>query len=146
MSARSSDRVAGVIFLAISIWYWIEAGNYTVAYGDPAGPGFVPHAIAVPMGLLAAYLIIRPDPDPVWIRWPHVVGQAASLVVLLVYPLLIEPMGFPLATILGSALLARILGASWLQSVISGVVVGVGLFILFDIGFNLPLPLGPIFG
>jgi putative tricarboxylic transport membrane protein len=146
MTTRIGDRVAGAIILAISVWYWIEAGNYTVAYGDPAGPGLVPHAIAVPMGLFAAYLIIRPDPDPVWFRWPQVLGQAASLVILFVYPLLIEPLGFPLATILGSALLARILGATWLKSVISGLVVGVGLFILFDFGFNLPLPLGPIFG
>ena len=42
--------------------------------------------------------------------------------------------------------LAKILGGSWLQSVLCGLVVGFGLFFLFDYGFDLPLPIGPIFG
>ncbi len=68
------------------------------------------------------------------------------VVVLFGYPALIEPIGFPLATILGAALLARILGGSWLQSVLSAVLIGFGLFFLFDYVFGLPLPTGPIFG
>ena len=45
-----------------------------------------------------------------------------------------------------AALLGRILGGSWLQSVISGLVIGFGLFFIFDFIFDLPLPVGPIFG
>ena len=146
MTARLSDRIAGAILLALAVWYWIEAGNYTVGFGDPAGPSLFPRAVAVPTGLLAAVLILRPDPDPVWFRWPHVIGQAATLVVLLAYPMLIEPLGFPLSTTLGAALLARILGGGWLQSVLSGLLMGFGLFFVFDWVFGLPLPVGPIFG
>ena len=146
MTARLSDRIAGALLLALAVWYWIEAGSYTVEFGDPAGPSLFPRVVAVPTALLAAVLIVRPDPDPVWFRWPHVRGQIATVVILFAYPLLIEPMGFPLSTALGSALLARILGGSWLQSVISGLAMGFGLFFLFDRGFGLPLPTGPIFG
>lgn len=146
MSARLSDRLAGAIILALAIWYWIAAGTYTVTYGDPAGPSLFPRAIAVPMGLFAAFLIVRPDPDPVWVRWPHVLRQIGTLVILFAYPLLIEPLGFPLSTTIGALLLARILGGTWLQSVAGGLLMGFGLFFLFDAIFGLPLPTGPIFG
>lgn len=146
MSARLSDRLAGATLLALAVWYWVAAGSYTVAYGDPAGPGMFPRAIAVPLGLFAATLIVRPDPDPVWLRLPHVWRQIATLAVLFGYPQLIEPIGFPLSTALGGALLARILGGTWLQAVAGGLAMGFGLFLLFDAVFGLPLPTGPIFG
>ena len=146
MTARLSDRIAGTILLALAVWFWIHAGTYTVGFGDPAGPSLFPRAVAVPTALLAAVLIFRPDPNPEWLRWPHVLGQIATLVILVAYPMLIEEMGFPLSTALGAALLARILGGGWLQAVLSGLAIGFGLFFLFDWGFGLPLPTGPIFG
>jgi putative tricarboxylic transport membrane protein len=146
MSARLSDRIAGAILLALAIWYWIAAGDYTVEFGDPAGPSLFPRMIAVPLGLLSLFLIAVPDPDPDWFKWPQAASQAATIVVLFLYPVLLEPIGFPLATILATLALARILGASWLQSAICSLVVGFGLFLLFDWVFGLPLPIGPIFG
>jgi putative tricarboxylic transport membrane protein len=145
VSARLSDRIAGAIFLALAIAYWVMTGDYAVSYGDPAGPTLFPRIVAVPFGLFAIFLIIKPDLDPVWFRWPHVTGQIATILVLLIYPLVLEPMGFPLATFIGTTLLARFLGATWLQAAISGLVTGVGLFVLFDIIFGLPLPLMPSF-
>lgn len=146
MSARLSDRIAGVILLALAIWFFVQAGSYKVGFGDPAGPALFPRVVVVPTGLFALFMSLKPDPDPVWFRWPHALGQVATVVILLVYPMLIEPLGFPLSTTLGAALLARILGGSWLASVVSGLAMGFGLFLLFDIVFGLPLPAGPIFG
>lgn len=146
MTARLSDRIAGTILLALAIWFFVQAGSYNVAFGDPAGPSLFPRAVAVPVGLLAVVLILRPDRDPMWFRWPNVGSQAATVVILFAYPALIEPVGFPLSTALAAALLARILGGGWLQSVLSGLLIGFGLFFMFDDGFGLPLPVGPIFG
>lgn len=146
LGSRVGDRIAGAILLALAIWYWWEAGRYSVSFGDPAGPSFFPRLLAYPMGLFALVLIVKPDPDPVWFRWPHVMGQIATLAILVVYPLVIEPIGFPIATALAAALLARILGATWLQAVLSGLGMGLGLFLLFDGIFGLPLPTGPLFG
>lgn len=145
-SARISDRVAGALLLAFAIWYWIQAGTYVVSYGDPAGPSFFPRLIAVPLGLFSLFLIVKPDPEPFWFRWPHVIGQLATLAVLITYPLVIEPLGFPLSTFLGTAILARILGGTWLQSLTVGAGVAAGLYGVFDLIFGLPLPLGPVFG
>lgn len=143
---RISDRIAGAILLALAVWYWVEAGSYVVRYGDPAGPSFFPRVVAVPMGLFALFLVIKPDADPVWFRWPQVMAQLATLAVLVGYPLAIEPLGFPISTLVATLLLARILGATWLKALALGVGVGFGLFFLFDMGFGLPLPTGPILG
>lgn len=143
---RWSDRVAGAIFLALAIWYWIEAGSYAVRFGDPAGPSFFPRLVAVPMGVFALFLILRPDADPVWFRWPQLLNQAGTLAVLFGYPVAIEPLGFPISTLIATMLLAKILGGTWLQAIGLGIAMGFGLFFLFDAGFGLPLPAGPIFG
>lgn len=144
--SRWSDRIAGAIFLALAIWYWIAAGTYAVRFGDPAGPSFFPRMIAVPMGVFALFLILRPDADPVWFRKSQLFGQAATLAVLFGYPLAIVPIGFPLSTLVATMLLAKILGARWLQALGLGAATGFGLFFLFDLVFGLPLPAGPILG
>jgi putative tricarboxylic transport membrane protein len=146
MDARMSDRIAGAIFLALAVWCWITASEYAVDFSDPAGPALFPRMIAFPLGLLSLFLIVRPDPNPSWLKWPQAAGQLATIVVLLSYPMLLEPVGFPLATILATLVLAKILGANWLQAAVCGIAVGFGVFILFDWGFGLPLPVGPIFG
>ncbi|MEF2553738.1 tripartite tricarboxylate transporter TctB family protein [Aurantimonas sp. A2-1-M11] len=146
MSIRIGDRIAGAILLALAIAHFIAAGSFTVAFGDPAGPALFPRIVAVPLGLFSLFLLLRPDPDVRWFRWPQAAGQFGTLAVLLAYPIVLEPLGFPLATTLATIVLSKILGGTWLQATATGLVVGFGLFFLFDAGFGLPLPAGPIFG
>lgn len=143
---RWSDRVAGAILLALALWYWWEAGSYQVAFGDVAGPSLFPRVVAVPFALLALAILLKPDPDPVWLRWPAAARQAGALAVLIGYPLAIEPLGFPIATFLACLPLSLVLGASWLQATLSALAIALGLFFLFDGVFGLPLPPGPLLG
>lgn len=143
MTRGLSDRIAGVILLALAVGFWVAASQYQVSFGDPVGPAAFPKLVAIPLGLFSLYLVARPDPDPQWIHWPGIVRQGVTLAVLLLYPLLLEPLGFPAAPALGSMILARILGGSWLQSVLLGLVVGGGLFVVFDTVLGLPLPFAP---
>ena len=145
-TTRIGDRIAGGLLLALSIWYFWAAGAFDVAFGDPAGPALFPRIVAVPLGLFSLYLLIKPDADVVWMQWPQAFGQIACIIVLFGYPLILEPLGFPLATLIGTLILSKILGGSWLQAALTGVLVGFGLYFLFNYGFGLPLPVGPIFG
>ena len=146
MTSHLSDRIAGTILFVLAVWYWWEAGSYAVSFGDPAGPSLFPRVVAVPFALFALFLVVRPDPDPVWLRWPAAAKQLGALVVLFGYPMLIVPLGFPIATMLACLPLSLILGGNWLQSTLVAVAIGFGLFFLFDGVFGLPLPTGPIFG
>lgn len=138
-----SDRIAGLIFLALSIWYGLTAGNYEASFGDPLGPAAFPQMLAVPAALFSLYMIFRPDPDPEWVVGTPAVRQFATLAVLIAYAFLLEDLGFVLATALGVALLGRLLGSGWGKSTVSGVVMSVSLFVVFDSLLGLPLPLYP---
>jgi putative tricarboxylic transport membrane protein len=146
LDARLSDRIAGAILLAAAAWYGWAASSYQQSFSDPVGPSLFPQLVAVPLGLLALALIVRPDPDPAWLHGSHTLRQGATLLILVAYPALLEPLGFPLSTFLGTLLLARVLGATWLQSTLTGLAVGVGLFLTFDTLLGLPLPLEPGLG
>jgi putative tricarboxylic transport membrane protein len=141
-----SDRLAGLFFAAFSIWYGYTAQYYTQTFTDPLGPSAFPQLLAVPLALFGLYLVLRPDPDPDWVRgWP-LLKQVGTVIVLVGYAFLIDPMGFIPATIIATALLAASLGARWLPAAASGVVSAIVFYLLFDRVLELPLPPGPLAG
>lgn len=143
MTKGLSDRIAGAVILALAAWYWWVAEGFSESFGDPVGPAAFPQMVAVPTAAFALFLILRPDPDPVWIHVPGVWRQLATVATLFAYPYLIEPLGFPAATFLAGAALSRVLGAGWLAAALTGAALGPGLYILFDPLLGLPLPLLP---
>ena len=140
-----SDRLTGAIFLLIAIWYGYAAQFYSQDFADPLGPSVFPQVLAVPFGLLSLYLLLRPDPDPDWGLGPRLARQAGAILVLVVYSQVISLLGFMLSTTILGALMAVFLGAKLVPALVTGVVLGVGFFFLFDGLFQLPLPLGEIF-
>ena len=104
------------------------------------GPAAFPRLIAVPTGLLALFLLIRPDPDERWWHGRQTGAQAAALASLLAVPFLVEALGFPLTASLAAAALALVFGARPVLALATGIVVGFGLFVVFDAVLGLPLP------
>jgi putative tricarboxylic transport membrane protein len=141
-----SDRLTGAIFLLIAIWYGYTAQFYTQDFADPLGPSAFPQVLAAPFGLLSLYLLLRPDPDPEWGLGTRLARQAGAIVVLIVYSQVITLLGFMLSTTILGTLMAIFLGAKPVPALVTGVVLGVGFFFLFDGLFQLPLPSGEIFG
>ena len=140
---RVSDRLAGAVLAALAAWIWWKAGSFQIAFGDPVGPSAFPRLVALPMGLCAIFMVMAPDAEPHWPRGAALMRQGAALGSLALYPILLLPLGFPLATTAAVAALARTLGASWAQGAIAGAAMGVGLWVVFDPVLGLPLPLLP---
>ena len=140
-----SDRLTGLLIAALAVWYGWTATGFEEAFGDPVGPSAFPELLAVPMGLFALFLVVRPDPEPVWPHGAPLRRQIAMVAALLAYPFLLEPLGFPLATALGAAVMSLLLGGPRLGSAISAVAVAIGLFLAFDTVLGLHLPLLPSF-
>ncbi len=140
-----ADRILGLLILVLTIFYGWTAGSYEASFGDPLGPAAFPQMLAVPAALLSLFLVLRPDPDPAWARGLPAIRQIATVGVLIAYAFLLEDLGFVVATALGASAMGRLLGAGWRKSVISGVAMAVGLFVVFDTLLGLPLPLYPRF-
>ena len=106
---RGSDRVLGLICLAIAVWYVTETSNFQITqFGSgPVGPKTLPTLVGIIFGLFALYLVLRPDPSPTWptlnVAWQLVVIVAVSFL----FGQLLEPLGF----IVSSTLMAILIGA-----------------------------------
>ena len=137
-----SDRIAGLILLALAVAYGVTASGFQAMIGDPLGPSVFPLVLAFPMGALSLYLLLRPDPEPAWPRgWP-LLKQAAAIGVFIAYAFLLEPLGFIVTTFIAVIALGSLLGATLVQAAAAGLGIAVVLFILFHYALSLPLPTG----
>ena len=137
-----SDRLTGLVLLALAVAYGIMASGYQAMIGDPLGPAVFPIALAIPLGLLSVYLIIRPDREPAWPRGPALLKQILAIVAFVAYAYLLEPLGFLVSTFLAVVALGSLLGAGLPQAGAAGVGIAVLLFVLLDTLLGLPLPGG----
>jgi putative tricarboxylic transport membrane protein len=140
-----SDRVLGVVFLAIAIWYTIEARTFDgTAFGSgPVGPKTLPTGIGVLFGVLSVYLIVKPDLTPP--RWATAAAWwQIGLVVLssYVYGRLIEPIGFIAASTAMMMIVGLLFGAPLRALVPASVIFSVAVAFVFNNWLELRLPVG----
>ncbi len=104
---RSSDRVLGLICLAIAIWYVAETRNFQITqFGTgPVGPKTLPTLIGIMFGAFALILIIRPEESPRWaaftVWWRLVIIVGISFL----FGQLLEPLGFIAAATIMSVII-----------------------------------------
>lgn len=137
-----SDRLTGLALLALAVAYGIAAGGYQAMIGDPLGPAVFPMALAIALGGLSVYLIVRPDPEPDWPKRRALLKQVLTLVAFVGYTYLLEPLGFLVSTFVAVVVLGWLLGARLWQAGAAGVAIAAVLFVLFDTVLGLPLPAG----
>lgn len=137
-----SDRLAGLVLLALAVAFGVTASGYEAMIGDPLGPAVFPMVLAVPLLLFSLYLIVRPDPEPDWARGRALLKQALTVGVFVAYAYLLEVLGFVVTTFLAVVALGMLLDAKPLQAAAAGVGIAVVLFVLFNNLLNLPLPAG----
>ena len=137
-----SDRLTGLVLLALAVAYGVTASGYQAIIGDPLGPAVFPIVLAIPLGLLSLYLIVRPDLEPGWARGRALLKQGLALAAFVAYAYLLEPLGFIVTTLLAVVALGCLLGARLRDAGLAGLAIAVVLFVLFDVLLDLPLPLG----
>jgi putative tricarboxylic transport membrane protein len=137
-----SDRLTGLLLLLLALAYGVTAGGYEAIIGDPLGPAVFPIVLAIPLGLLSLYLILRPDREPAWPRGAALLKQLLALAAFVAYAYLLEPLGFVVSTFLAVVGLGWLLGARLPEAGAAGVSIAVVLFVLFDTLLGLPLPAG----
>lgn len=138
-----SDRILGTTALILA------AGMAAVAWGyaapveyEPVGPRAFPLLLALGMAVCGAWLTLRPG---VPVRWPQGLQLsriAMCTLAIVLYAALFQAAGFVLATALMSLPVGRVFGGSWRQCALTGVLLGVVLYLLFDRALDVVLPLG----
>ncbi len=138
-----ADRIlgAGLLLLALAaIW---SAQSLEVPFAaDPVGPRAVPTAIGVVLALCAVLVGLRPEAR--WERAERWLPGPVAVVAMLLYAVLLVPLGFIPATALLCVTIALAFGAGAVRAVLVGALTAPALWLLLDKLLDLPLPRGPL--
>jgi putative tricarboxylic transport membrane protein len=141
MSDRLLGGIALLLALALIVGAWqIQTGPML----DPLGPRTFPIIIAVVLAIAGLYPLLRPDPEPDWPTAGRALEIALAVVVMIAYALLLEPLGFIIASALAVFVLCWRLGGRPVESIVVGIGVAVLIYVVFHLILGLSLPRGPL--
>ena len=138
-----SDRLLGGVCMAAAAGMAWFAKDYAapIAY-EPVGPRAFPLLLATLMAIGGGWLIVRPRLRGPLLRGVRLgpLGLAAAATV--VYAVLFQWLGFPLATALMAVPVGMAFGGDWKRTLAGGAGLGLGLYLLFDKLLDVVLPTG----
>lgn len=136
-------RLFSAIWLLLCAWLAILAWGFQAPFAyDPVGPRAYPLLLLALMGLGSLWLVYKPGMLEQRLNLSAAARSALCVVVLLAYALTFEPLGFVLSTALATFGLGLLFTGRPLPCAISAVLMGVLLYVLFDLLLDVPLPLG----
>jgi len=143
----NTDRFLGVTAIAVAAIMLVFGWGLQAPFAyEPVGPRAFPLIAAAIIAFCGVILVIKPgEADPSQNPMPGraIVALSGSL---LGYALLFQPLGFVIATTLFMIPIAVIFGAKWWQGALTGVVLAVSSYLLFDRVLEVVLPSGLLGG
>jgi len=138
------DRILGLGLLVLAVAYGWVAQQWPEPFGgaETVGPETFPTILSVVLVAGSLYLMIKPDPDAQWPIGKSALELVISVVVLVVYAMLLEPLGFIIATTLAVGTLSWRMGAAPKRAFLTGLASAIVVFVLFNYGLSLSLPAG----
>ena len=135
-----SDRIFGLVAVIVALGYVLSAtGIQTSFLSDPVGPRTFPYMIGGVMALCGLTVLVRPDPDPEWPGLRTFGALLLTVVALVAYAYLLKPLGFLIPTALAAGFLSYQISPRPVQAIVTGLVLSVGLFLLFKYALGLGL-------
>lgn len=148
MSNRLGDRVAGALVLALAVGIFA----YTFALPSPAQPTdpgvtALPRMIAVLIGVLALVVLARPEEGETLPRGGGALRVGVTAVLLLLYGLVMDSLGFVITTIVFLLAVLLLIGVRRpVTLVLVPLGVSVGMFLLFRVLLEVSLPVSGMGG
>lgn len=139
-----SDRILGIACLALAAFYIYAATQIQVSFiSDPVGPKTFPIIIGAILALAGLYPLIKPDRRPEWPAAGRVLEIVFATGVMLAYTYALPEIGFVVSTAVAAALLSWRLDAKPQWALVAGVVIAVGIYVIFHMILGLSLARGP---
>lgn len=136
----ASDRIFGLVVTFVALAYIASATQIQVSFmADPVGPKTFPILIGAVATICGIVLMVKPDPEPDWPAFRTFAALAFTVVVLVVYAYTLKPLGFLLPTAIAAGILSYQISRRTLPSVLSGLSLSAGLFLVFKFALGLSL-------
>ncbi|MCC6377215.1 MAG: tripartite tricarboxylate transporter TctB family protein [Burkholderiales bacterium] len=140
-----SDRILGAVTLAVAIAMGALASQFQAPFSyEPIGPARYPILLAILIGACGAWLLVKPGPPAPWPGGALLRKVVLMFAALIGYALVFEPLGFMVATALLTFALGLLFDGTWKRVLVGGLLLGPGLYILFDRLLDVVLPLGTL--
>lgn len=138
---------AGFLLVVCAVLGWMAWGLEAPFSYEPVGPRAYPLLLLVLIAAGAALLIAKPalesgSNDEAPLSPVMVPKLLLCLALLLALAALFERLGFVLTSVAFAYGMSRLFGGRNLPSVVVALVLGLGLYFLFDRILDVPLPLG----
>ena len=135
-----SDRITGLIVAVLALAFAAGASHLEEPFfADPLGPKAFPLLISAVAFLAGATMVMRPDAEPAWPGLATLTRLAIATVILVAYAYALKPLGFLLPTAIASAALSWQIRPRAGQSVVIGLALAGGLFVIFKYALGLGL-------
>lgn len=139
-----SDRVFGAIGIAVALFFIWQATVIQESFiSDPVGPKVFPIIIGAMLGVSSLICVLMPDEAPLWPPAARLIEIFMAALVMVAYALALPEAGFVAATSVAAAYLSWRLGTPWVKALIAGLLIAVGIFVIFKLILGLSLATGP---
>lgn len=139
-----NDRIFGILMIILAVAYGWGTTQFPEPFGgsEAVGPDTFPRLLAIVLGLSSLYMVVRPDPDNAW-PWSRTgIELIIAVVVLVLYAMFLQPLGFIISTTLAVGTLCWRMGSRPAKAYIIGAISGVVVYLVFNFALDLALPLG----
>ena len=135
-----SDRITGLILAVLALAFAAGASQLEEPFfADPLGPKAFPLLVSAVAFLAGATMVMRPDAEPAWPGLATLIRLAIATIILVAYAHALKPLGFLLPTAIASAALSYQIRPRAGQSVVIGLALSAGLFVIFKYALGLGL-------
>jgi hypothetical protein len=141
-----NDQLSGLVLLALALFVAWENRVYPLGSLSDPGPGFLPLALAIFLGVAGLLIAVAGGASPRFAetRWPELARAAVILVACGFAAIALERLGYRLTM---AALLVFFLGVVERKKpfAVAAIAVGFSLisYLVFATWLRVPLPLGP---
>ena len=148
--AASYNRTAAIFFLLVGVFFSLYARSVEIGAWNEPGPGFLPFWGGIVLAVMSLALLLK----TVWGKLPAITRPffsrpdswkrvLATFLALIAYNLLLNPLGFTLATFLFVGFLVRfVFPQTWTRTWVVAVLSALGARLLFVNLLETQLPKG----
>jgi len=134
----AGDRIFGLITLITAVAYLAAASQIqTNFFSGEFLPKLFPYLIGGVVALCSLIIMFKPDPEPEWPQMRTWFAMAVAVIVLAVYALLLNPLGFIIPTMFTAGVLSYQISPRPVPAMLSGIGLSLGLFVLFKYALGL---------